>query len=44
MKGTDLLDNLVDKLNKARDLIQDNEIDFDLVSEIDADLELKTLI
>lgn len=39
MNGKDLLNNLIDELNRARDLLQDNEIDFDLVSDIDADME-----
>lgn len=39
MNGKDLFNNLVDELNRARDLLQDNEIDFDLVSDIDADLD-----
>lgn len=39
MNGKNLLNNLIDELNRARDLLQDNEIDFDLVSDIDADLE-----
>lgn len=39
MNGIDLLNNLIDELNRARDLLQDNEIDFDLVSDIDSDLE-----
>ncbi len=39
MNGKELIDNLIDELNRARDLIQDNEIDFEIVSDIDADLE-----
>lgn len=39
MNGKDLLNNLIDELNRSRDLLQDNEIDFDLVSDIDKDLE-----
>lgn len=40
MNGKDLFNNLIDELNRARDLLQDNEIDFDLVSDIDADLDI----
>lgn len=39
MNGAELLNNLIDELNRARDLIQDNEIDFELVSDIDSDLD-----
>ena len=31
MNGKELIDNLIDELNRARDLIQDNEIDFEIV-------------
>lgn len=37
--GKDLINNLVDELNRARDILADKELDYTLISDIDADLD-----
>lgn len=37
--GKDLINNLIDELNRARDILADKELDYTLVSDIDADLD-----
>ena len=37
--GKDLINNLVEELNRARDILADKELDYTLISDIDADLD-----
>ena len=37
--GKDLINNLIDELNRARDILADKELDYTLISDIDADLD-----
>lgn len=37
--GKDLINNLIDELNRARDILAENELNYTLISDIDADLD-----